>query len=607
MPGSDDVHVRTDVTRLESKWWTTSIVGIVDDPSNWKQENSSQDSPPGSKLVRVLTSLSSSSAASAKRYEANKMFTGMLEWASHMNIPAVILPPVPLTEFDDEDVDMFDNGSPKVNINNRSAKEYSRLISTLATSAICTTSRVQLWIRVPLSLDGLRAFQLLLARCDHNSTIGAMLYVESLLDTKDVPELVKELHLFCGAGNVKAVSWNVNIFLKNKKGYPAFSKSHQFVFQLLFGRLGRTLRLLVEGEIGPEGVNIPASTKTVKQRVGQYGGGSSGRLHHLQYLRHLRSRPQVVKLLDSEEAIIETSYLDHLQSPLQPLGDHLEYQTYETFERDPVKYTNYGEAIAYALEDGIDADCYKYMGSKKTTRGQLKKMVRLSQFGCDELFDDVEVLVGTDGESVVVDIYEVTILVVGAGRGPLVKEAIRAVSRVSASWINKTTNVMGRRKSLCAKIVAIEKNPSAVLYLQSLKCNEVSWNRGQNEIGTGDEDHNMVPGSSDVLVVGCDMRQAANGVLKYMIDNPHLRGDIVVSELLGSFGDNELSPECLDGVQACGILKDNCISIPQRCVEYGFDHVVTIVQMKFCNLFVTALFQQLHSISRTSIFYPLAQ
>jgi type II protein arginine methyltransferase len=25
------------------------------------------------------------------------------------------------------------------------------------------------------------------------------------------------------------------------------------------------------------------------------------------------------------------------------------------------------------------------------------------------------------------------------------------------------------------------------------------------------------------------------------------QGDIIVSELLGSFGDNELSPECLDG------------------------------------------------------------
>ena len=28
-----------------------------------------------------------------------------------------------------------------------------------------------------------------------------------------------------------------------------------------------------------------------------------------------------------------------------------------------------------------------------------------------------------------------------------------------------------------------------------------------------------------------------------------IEADILVSELLGSFGDNELSPECLDGAQ----------------------------------------------------------
>ena len=30
---------------------------------------------------------------------------------------------------------------------------------------------------------------------------------------------------------------------------------------------------------------------------------------------------------------------------------------------------------------------------------------------------------------------------------------------------------------------------------------------------------------------------------------PACKADILVSELLGSFGDNELSPECLDGAQ----------------------------------------------------------
>lgn len=38
--------------------------------------------------------------------------------------------------------------------------------------------------------------------------------------------------------------------------------------------------------------------------------------------------------------------------------------------------------------------------------------------------------------------------------------------------------------------------------------------------------------------------------------------DIIVSELLGSFGDNELSPECLDGAQLSGLMTESTISIP---------------------------------------------
>ena len=37
---------------------------------------------------------------------------------------------------------------------------------------------------------------------------------------------------------------------------------------------------------------------------------------------------------------------------------------------------------------------------------------------------------------------------------------------------------------------------------------------------------------------------------------PECKADIMVSELLGSFGDNELSPECLDGAQR--YLKGRC-------------------------------------------------
>lgn len=37
------------------------------------------------------------------------------------------------------------------------------------------------------------------------------------------------------------------------------------------------------------------------------------------------------------------------------------------------------------------------------------------------------------------------------------------------------------------------------------------------------------------------------------------KADILISELLGSFGDNELSPECLDGAQK--FLKGNIYTL----------------------------------------------
>ena len=44
------------------------------------------------------------------------------------------------------------------------------------------------------------------------------------------------------------------------------------------------------------------------------------------------------------------------------------------------------------------------------------------------------------------------------------------------------------------------------------------------------------------------------------------KADILVSELLGSFGDNELSPECLDGAQR--FLKEGGVSIPAAYTSY---------------------------------------
>lgn len=110
-------------------------------------------------------------------------------------------------------------------------------------------------------------------------------------------------------------------------------------------------------------------------------------------------------------------------------------------------------------------------------------------------------------------------MVVGAGRGPLVQAALNAA------------NILRRKITL----YAVEKNPYAVNTLQHRV--ETEW-------------------SGKVILIHEDMRTY----------NPPEKADILVSELLGSFGDNELSPECLDGAQR--FLKPNGISIPCSYTSY---------------------------------------
>jgi len=40
-------------------------------------------------------------------------------------------------------------------------------------------------------------------------------------------------------------------------------------------------------------------------------------------------------------------YEDYLQNPLQPLMDNLDSQTYEIFEKDPIKYVQYEKVPSY--------------------------------------------------------------------------------------------------------------------------------------------------------------------------------------------------------------------------------------------------------------------
>ena len=252
---------------------------------------------------------------------------------------------------------------------------------------------------------------------------------------------------------VKLLIIPTQLFQTNSAGYPVLTKRMQQMLGLL---LPHCSQVMLTGESTREGGSF---------------------VHYAQYLRHLVAQGQAQL---SNAARHVQGYEDTLQAPLQPLMDNLEAQTYETFEKDPMKYIKYEEGITKAIQ---------HFHKKRT----------LERNSSDQV-----VLVLT---------------VVGAGRGPLVAAALSASANTG----------------IPLRIYAVEKNPNAVVILRSRVHSEV-W--------------------SNVTVVDTDMRDW----------QPPELCDVMVSELLGSFGDNELSPECLDGAQKC--LRSDGVSIPQSYTSY---------------------------------------
>jgi len=154
------------------------------------------------------------------------------------------------------------------------------------------------------------------ALCDGHPSLGVSLEL-----TADLPPRTAMDRWF--GEPVKAVVLPTSIFLTNAKGYPTLSTRHQ---QLVIRFLSHGVQFIIKGR-------------------GRKGEGHSGLLPYLQYVTHLATRR--APLSDGERFV--APYLDFLQAPLQPLMDNLESQTYETFERDPVKYAQYEHAIAAAL------------------------------------------------------------------------------------------------------------------------------------------------------------------------------------------------------------------------------------------------------------------
>ncbi|XP_008796923.1 protein arginine N-methyltransferase 5 [Phoenix dactylifera] len=424
-----------------------------------------------------------------------------IAWASHLSLQACLLPP-PRTA---------------------SCGNYARCVNQILQGV----NNMQLWLRVPLEKSELmdddsvnakndlqsgrmfdawelwNSFRLL---CEHHTQLCAAVDILSTLPS------VNSLARWFGEP-VRAAIVHTNSFLTNAKGYPCLSKRHQ---KLIMGFFNHSVQIVISGSLvhnvsqeGYEDLSSNSNDNHIEDMPGQHLLRP-----YLDYVAYLYQRMDPLP----EQERFELGYRDFLQSPLQPLMDNLEAQTYETFEKDTVKYNQYQRAICKALLDRVPDE------EALTTRTVL--------------------------------------MVVGAGRGPLVRASLQAAEET------------GRK----LKVYAVEKNPNAVVTLHSLIKLE-GW-------------------EAIVSIVSSDMR---------CWDAPE-RADIVVSELLGSFGDNELSPECLDGAQR--FLKPDGISIPSSYTSF----IEPVTAAKLYNdvkshrdlaHFETAYVVKLHRIARLAPSQPL--
>lgn len=368
------------------------------------------------------------------RAASEAAFAEEVAFASHMSLRALIVP------------------AP-----NGGAQGVSNLARCIS-SALAAAPMLQLWLRLPVvdlpgkvpyavaddaglptekDMEPWEVWNTIRTLCGEHPNLGVALELTQDLPSRGVLERWV-------AEPVRVVLLSTSSYVTNKVGYPVLSRRHQDFIKMMF-----TMRPFFA---------LTGRAHKVK--------GGEGYRPFVQYLAHLFGKMPGA----SEAETYEAPYYDYLQSPLQPLAHNLGSQTYETFEKDPVKYASYERAVRKCLTD----------------RKWAAKPV---------------------------------IMVLGAGRGPLIKCSLRAADSAGIE----------------VSVYAVEKNPNAIVTLRNMK-QQLPW--------------------ENVTIVAGDMRKIDNDV----------KADIVVSELLGSFGDNELSPECLDG--ATHLLKEDGVSIPQSYTSF---------------------------------------
>lgn len=298
--------------------------------------------------------------------------------------------------------------------------------------------------------------------CHHHHKLSVALEL-----TEHMPSELEQARWI--AEPIKAVIIPTRVFITNSKGAPVLSAAHVAFLHRIFRH---DIQIIITGNA--------------------IHGQPANRSIYQQYITHVFSKtPTFTKT----EQFLQPFH-DFIQDPLQPLMDNLESATYEVFEKDPVKYKQYEDAIYQAI---LDLSPKKIAASKQATSTESGTTTGSSA--------------NTSGQLVV--------MIVGAGRGGIVESAMRAEARAKIN----------------IKLYALDKNPNALVAMRSKQLVNQRW--------------------KEVTIVHQDMRDW----------NAPEFADILVSEMLGSFGDNELSPECLQGAERL-IEPNHGVSIPAWYTSY---------------------------------------
>ncbi|KAI0099290.1 PRMT5 arginine-N-methyltransferase-domain-containing protein [Nemania sp. FL0031] len=294
------------------------------------------------------------------------------------------------------------------------------------------------------------------------------------------------------------LTYGPSTFQTNKAGHPSLGRAHQELVHT-YMRLKHAPYFLL-CDVGPELQDGPAAAQPVDT-------SSTSEFPALGDAATTQPVKPVHKIQGHNAYL---AYFRHLERQQEPYSD-LELNTLTNFQ-------DWLQSPLQPLSDNLESVTYEVFEGDPVKYNQYEMAIEEALREWSELKKPTSSPEG------------VVIAVAGSGRGPLVTRALQA---------SETTGIP-------VKVWAVEKNPNAYVYL--LRQNQTVW-------------------GGRVTVVKTDMRAWQGPVISSSSSSDsagqpvHGKVDILVSELLGSFGDNELSPECLDGIQHV-LAPGTGISIP---------------------------------------------